>query len=272
MSLYILIITSCVTSILFMPLVEGLLNRGNVIKENFKGDLIPVGMGIILVPVMLINVIFMILLAPWARDGLLIFLVGSFVMAFSGIIDDVVGDHTSRGLKGHLTALRMGRLTSGGLKAITGGLIALFIGLFYPSSIIEVIINIVVITLTTNLLNLFDLRPGRCLKVFLLISIILIPIGATVVSRGILFILIGFSIIYLRDDLKGKSMLGDVGANILGINLGIALALSFSLMIKLALAAGLVILHLVSEKTSFSKIIQGNQILNYLDEIGRVKR
>ncbi|KAB3527378.1 glycosyltransferase [Alkaliphilus serpentinus] len=271
MTLYILIITSCITCLLFVPLVEDLLTGGNVLKENYKGKLIPAGMGIIIIPVLLINTILMMIIQPNTKEGLLIFLVGSFVMGFSGIIDDIVGNHSSRGLKGHLNSLLKGKLTTGGLKAITGVLIAIIIGLFNNLSLLDMMVNTIIITLMTNLLNLFDLRPGRCLKVFLLISTITIPFGLNQTSRSVIFILVGFSIIYIRDDLKARSMLGDVGSNILGINLGIAFALSFSFYMKLFISTVLIALHLISEKTSFSKIINGNNTLNYLDELGRDK-
>ena len=91
----------------------------------------------------------------------------------------------------HLTALARGRLTTGAVKAVGGlaaGLAAGFI--LHPGRPAAIVLDALLIALTANLLNLLDLRPGRCLKGFGLLS-------AAAVLGTFLAISVGFTILVL---------------------------------------------------------------------------
>lgn len=64
-------------------------------------------------------------------------------------------------------------------------------------------------------------------------------------------------------------MMGDVGSNILGYTLGIFSTISFNFRIKIVILVLLLIFHIMAERVSFSKIIDNNKFLKYLDSIGR---
>jgi Glycosyl transferase family 4. len=82
-------------------------------------------------------------------------------------------------------------------------------------------------------------------------------------------IVLGSVLAFLPLDLKGKIMLGDTGSNILGLTLGISSILLFDFNVRLIIMIFLILVHIVTEKYSLTKIIEGNRFLNFLDMIGR---
>ncbi|AOY77083.1 glycosyltransferase [Clostridium formicaceticum] len=267
-SIIVMIVSIFVTRIT-MPYMMRMLMKANVVGKNYKGDTIPIGMGITFIPVMLCNFFLMILLLKDLQEVIFIFLTGITTMGFAGIIDDLIGNKSASGFKGHFSRFFKGELTTGMLKAGVGGVIAFMISWIYSVGIIEFFINAFVIALFTNLLNLLDLRPGRALKTYLFIAVIFLVIGIAGITKMILFSIIGYCIGYLPQDLKARSMMGDVGSNTLGITLGIITIISFSIKVKVVLLILLLLVHTISEKYSLSKVIKSNYILNYLDELGR---
>ena len=103
-------------------------------------------------------------LPPRGRAALLA--AGAGAAAFGGY-DDLAGSGDRRGFRGHLGALAGGEVTTGAVKiggiGATGVVAAALIG-GRPA---DVIINAGLTAGGANLLNLFDLRPGRALKVAL---------------------------------------------------------------------------------------------------------
>ena len=117
---------------------------------------------------------------------------------------------------------------------------------------------------SANLANLFDLRPGRALKVALVSGIPLLATGRPAAAA-----VTGAGLAVLPGDLRGVSMLGDTGANPLGAAVGLAAAQSLGprgRLLALTAVAGLV---LASEKVSFSRVIDQAPVLRALDRWGR---
>lgn len=251
-----------------IPLIKEFYTNCGFLRKNYKGDLIPNSMGIIFV----FNILFISLgLLSFIGENnfmnILVFTIGVLTMGFTGLLDDFMGDDNSKGFKGHMNMLLNFKVTTGGIKAVAGGVVSIFISLILSSDIADFFINIIIISLFTNFLNLLDLRPGRALKGFLTFSI-----SSLFFISGIFEILllsfIGVSLAYLPYDIKGRCMMGDIGSNCLGIVLGI-IATSFNINIKISLAIFLVLTNLYSEKHSISTLIQNSKILNFLDEFGR---
>lgn len=266
--LLMIFISSLTSSAIIMPMVRGMLIKGGALKKNYQGIEIPVGMGIALIPVLMINS-FIALLLKAEGEGLFVFLTGITAMAFVGIIDDLLGNREDSGFRGHIGGLVKGRMTTGGFKAIIGGLIGLLISFYISDGLINIFINALLIALMTNLLNLFDLRPGRALKTYMIIGGLMLLLGITFDSKLIFVMVLGFWLIYLPQDLKAKGMLGDAGSNSLGVVLGITAALSLNLYYRLTLILILMGIHLAAEKYSLTKIIKDNYILNLIDRLGR---
>ncbi len=191
-----------------------------------------------------------------------------------GLVDDLAEDTSVRtkGLRGHLGALKEGRLTTGGLKVlgISGSaLVASAVGTPRTARsafghLVDVGLNGALIGGTANLLNLFDLRPGRALKAGVAASLPF-ALGATGAAGAVL----GAAAAAAPGDLGEKDMLGDGGANALGALVGSQIAFGAPRAVRWAALAGVVGLMLASEKVSFSKVIAENEWLNKVDMLGR---
>lgn len=198
----------------------------------------------------------------------LIILTGGFMLI--GIIDDIYGDRSSGGFAGHFGKLiREGKITTGVVKAAGGGIISLIAaGLIADNDPVQLIIKAVMIALTANLANLMDVRPGRALKGLLLIWLI----GLGMVGIGyvpLLALLAGVVIGLMFFDLRESSMLGDTGTGPLGASIGFAIAAGAPFWATVIITAILVLLHILSELTSFSDIIAANRVLKTIDDLGR---
>ena len=99
-----------------------------------------------------------------ARSGAAMALAGTGAAAFGGY-DDLAGSGGRGGFRGHLGALRHGELTTGAIKLGGIGVTGLACAAMVGGSPADVVINAGLVAGGANLLNLFDLRPGRAIKV-----------------------------------------------------------------------------------------------------------
>jgi hypothetical protein len=183
-----------------------------------------------------------------------------------GAIDDLRESGRSKGLRGHLGELAHGRLTTGGLKVLGIGATGLAAALLAPRrSPVDVLIDSALVAGAANLLNLFDLRPGRALKVVLLFAPAagFGPAGPLVAAAG------GAAAGLLPVDLSERAMLGDTGANAAGALLGAAAAAGLGRRGRVAVLLGVSALTLASEKVSFTDVIARTPVLRELDALGR---
>ena len=266
----ILILTGLLGTYAIIPLFRSLLIESNVLRPNYKKDMIPVSMGIVFLPMLIINAIILAYFTTNFKDMLhiFIFLFGLVSMFFAGILDDIIGNRDVSGLKGHFKSLLNGKLTTGGFKALFGGFIGLVISIAISKNIYDIVINTLIIALSTNLMNLLDLRPGRAIKGYLLISIVLLfTLGEY--TRNLLLLIFPNVIAYFNQDLKAKAMMGDTGSNVLGISIGILFVMGYPLKVRLICLAFLIFIHILTEKYSLTKIIENNKFLNFIDKLGR---
>lgn len=266
--IYIILLISYLVNKLIIPLFGSLYINAGFIKENYKGDYIPNSMGIIYIfNIIIVSLLIIIFTTSNNYIEIFVFILGILTMGFIGLLDDFMGDNHVKGFKGHIKMLFKLKLTTGGLKAILGGMVSILISSLISLDFINFLINTLMISLFTNFINLMDLRPGRAIKIFLIFSLpSLFYVNNT--YKIILLCFIGASLAYFPYDIKGRSMLGDIGANCLGIILGI-IATSYTIYIKILLVIFLVLANLYSEKYSITKLIGKNKILNFLDELGR---
>ncbi len=197
--------------------------------------------------------------------------------AAAGYIDDQLEDRfpaKGKGLRGHLGALREGKLTSGALKiAMIGGGAAL--GTLplrrsgnAPHRCATWVCQSALVAGTANLVNLLDLRPGRALKASGLAAVPL-AVSGNGVAAAMAGSVLASGAVCASDDLSGKTMLGDFGANALGAGLGYAVASSSRASVRIGVLGAVVALTLASEKVSFSQVIEGNPVLSWVDQLGR---
>ena len=266
-----------------IPLFKSMLVNGNVIRPNYKNEMIPVGMGIVFLPMIIINSIilgFVTLNNIWFVSSsnynlnivwllcLALYIFSMMAMFFAGALDDLIGNRNVSGLKGHFKSLFKGELTTGGFKALFGGFVGLVVSVCISSSIVDIIVNTLIIALSTNLMNLFDLRPGRAIKAYL---VIMIPIYITLTGYTKVFplLILPNVLAYFNTDLKARGMMGDTGSNVLGISIGVLMALGYGIKVGLAWLVFLILMHLITEKFSLTKIIEKNRVLKFIDNLGR---
>jgi UDP-N-acetylmuramyl pentapeptide phosphotransferase/UDP-N-acetylglucosamine-1-phosphate transferase len=193
-----------------------------------------------------------------------------------GVLDDLKGSGKRRGLRGHLGALRGGEVTTGTVKlaglAATGAAGA-FLLRRQGDSHLDSAVNAGLIAGGANLLNLFDLRPGRAIKVAALSAA---AISATAAAAGrpadgvaAVAAPAGAALAVLPEDLAERAMLGDAGANSLGAMLGAAAAATLPRPARIGLLTAIIALTGLSEKVSFTKVIARTPALNWLDMLGR---
>ncbi len=186
-----------------------------------------------------------------------------------GLYDDIVGarpdQRRDKGFRGHLGALREGRVSAGLVKVAGIGLAGLVAGRAVSKRPVDALLAGGVIAGTANLVNLLDLRPGRAIKAGLIIGAPLVagPAGGLVAGP------LGAAAALLPEDLDERTMLGDAGANALGALLGLGIAASTGTKGRAAVLAALVALTAASEKVSFTKVIARTPVLRELDGLGR---
>lgn len=210
-----------------------------------------------------------------------------------GAVDDLYGTAQAKGFRGHLGALRKGRITSGmikvagvGASAGVASVLALrsfdklrtrpaqdtlgaaqdITGAAQDTSgamgaVVDVVINTALTAGTANLVNLCDLRPGRAAKVVTLLGLGLSARGAGPV--------VGAAVGSLPTDLGAETMLGDCGANGLGAGIGAAAAGALPRWARLIALAGVVGLNVASERVSFTAVIERHAALRTVDQWGR---
>ena len=191
-----------------------------------------------------------------------------------GVLDDLAGSGKRRGLKGHLGALAHGEVTTGAVKLAGLAATGLAGGLLLGGRRSDLVINAGLIAGGANLLNLFDLRPGRAVKVAALSAALIAAGGAAGGpdrSAGLAAVAapLGAGLGLLPEDLAERAMLGDAGANALGAMLGAAAATSLPRGARVGLLAGIFALTVASEKVSFTKVIERTPALRRLDMLGR---
>jgi UDP-GlcNAc:undecaprenyl-phosphate/decaprenyl-phosphate GlcNAc-1-phosphate transferase len=202
-----------------------------------------------------------------ARSEVLFAVVG---FAFLGLVDDLTAVGGDRGFRGHLGALRQGRVTTGLLKLLGGAAIAVVLVAtpgFKDGR--GLLVDAMLIALAANFANLLDRAPGRVIKFGLVgyvpIAIIVgtAPIGIAVAPvMGAAFGLLG-------DDLRERLMLGDTGANVIGAVLGLAVVLGASEGWRLVVMLALLALNVAAELVSFSRVIDAVPPLRAFDRLGR---
>lgn len=261
-----------------VPFGVTFLRHHTVVATNYAGDVVPTGYGLVLLfayaaVYAFIAPFFLLDLAGY--DGAhLYWTVGTASMwiVLLGWLDDTLGDHTAKGFRGHIAVLaKDGVFTTGLLKAVGGGVAAFAAARVTSSSVWEWAIDGLLIALSTNWLNLLDLRPGRAIKFYLLgaVSLFLVAWPEPFVFLFTPLMLLAAATV--REDLGGRIMLGDSGANLLGMQLGIFAALALPVTVCGAVVFLFAAGHIYAERYSLTELINRISWLKKLDSWGRAK-
>lgn len=281
--LYVLLMVAIVLPIVLFEIGfdRGLvyLRRRGMVRKNFAGQLIPTAGGILLYVNLLVTWLVVVglmygfSLYQGSIRTMSLFLVGSLAVLLFGWQDDSAHDHKNKGLRGHLKTLWYEqRMTSGLLKAFGIFGTAVIICIPLSAGISEALIHILLLTMASNLINLFDVRPTRAIKVFWLIFLLVFATGpifySTIAWIFLLPVLSGTLWFFFRDA-SGEIMLGDTGANYLGFLLGFEMMVMLSMPLKVMMVCLFLLLHVIAERISFSQAIQKRGWLKWLDSLGR---
>jgi len=261
-------VVGAVLEMLILFFVLNMLREVGAMRKNYLGVDIPVSAGLSF-PLTIMIVYLLYRIGSWYDETYHLFILGLISICWLGFIDDMLGQRDTLGFKGHFGALFKGRLTTGGLKALGGGLIALFVAVFNSQGWPDIIINTLILALFTNTLNLLDLRPGRAIKGFLIFFLAILAAARGSIDLLLISPLLGAILAYFPSDLKARAMMGDAGSNVLGFSLGYLAAFSLSMTARLAVLIILVGIHLYTEKFSLTKTIENNILLRGIDELGR---
>lgn len=267
-----------IVTVRFLRMVSGdILDAPALGRENYRGRMVPTAGGIYLVlTVLAVEAGRAVLgaLGVGAESGLtlarseVLFAVLGF--AFLGLIDDLAAVGSDRGFKGHLGALRQGRVTTGLIKLLGGAAVAVVIVAspgFKDGR--RLLVDAMLIALAANLGNLLDRAPGRTIKFGLVAYVpIAIVIGTAPIGVAIAPAM-GAAVGLLGDDLRERLMLGDTGANVIGAVLGLAVVLGASEPWRLGVMLALLALNVVAEVVSFSRVIDAVPPLHWFDQLGR---
>lgn len=268
-----LFIAALLWLICLSPLVDELLRLWNLHRPNFRGDTIPAAYGLFILLWSALVMAVLIGFLPKERPLLAVYLGVTVGLGALGFIDDRWGDREVKGLRGHLRRFFIdGVITTGFVKAAGGLAVAIVV----PHLTLEqegatALLNGLIIALCANAFNLLDLRPGRACAVFLFSAVVLLAAQMVVAGRllvsPLLLVVIPTLYIYPRDA-RAQIMLGDTGSNLLGGALGLALTLAFpALAPRLGFLIALILLHLLAERYSLSRLIEQNALLRRLDAL-----
>lgn len=188
-----------------------------------------------------------------------------------GVIDDVAGSAEHRGFRGHLVALSGGQITTGLFKLLGGAAVALVV--VQPvagDDLGRLLADAALVALAANVGNLLDRGPGRVSKVALAAFAVL-AVGASMrpVLAGVA-VVVGAAAALLGEDLRERLMLGDAGANPLGAALGLGVVLAAGPEARDITFLLVLVLNLLGEVVSFTRVIDAVPPLRALDRLGRL--
>lgn len=270
-------------ALLLTPPILRHLQAEGFTRENYRGVRLPFPGGIAIVAAGVLAVGACSAVVAIARVDLYSFgapiaLTYPLGVALLGLIDDLLAG-ASRGWRGHGRAVMRGEFSTGALKALGSLALAAYVldGAAYESGVGEYLLAVALVVLTTNLFNLLDLRPGRAAKSFLVLGVLLsliawhgrYPAEVGLVPLWIVGPLAAPILVVGFYDLKERTMLGDVGANLIGAVAGLWLVTAFNTTGQLISLAVVLALTVYGEFRSLSALIERTPLLRQIDSIGR---
>ncbi len=265
------------TAVALAPSTVRMLAQTGHTRPNYRGRMLPVPLGVLMPAAALIALVPLTLIARLApaavfHPELVPIVLYALGVALLGLIDDEFGGAGDgggrRGWRGHAAAVMRGELSTGALKAVGSFGLALLAVDLLGLSTGRWLLAAAVLVLATNLFNLLDLRPGRSVKVFVLLGAGL-TIGAGLRSLWSVGLFAAPALVAGAYDLRERAMLGDTGSNLLGALAGLWLVLTLSGTGQLIALGLLAVATVYGELRSISALIERTPGLRELDSWGR---
>jgi hypothetical protein len=269
-------IVALVVALVIAPSARSSLMDGGFMRPNFRGEQLPFPFGFVIVAAAVIALAPLSVLDKLSDTDVFspdtgIVVVYTLGAAFLGLADDALSG-PSRGWRGHGAAVLGGAFSTGALKAVGALGLALFVALALPGGTGDYLLAVGVLVLATNLFNLFDLRPGRSVKAFILLGFGLTLGSWSLAGFKAVGLFAGPVLVAGRFDVRELAMLGDTGSNLTGALAGLWLVLTLDAtgqFIALIVLAGITA---YGEFRSISAFVERTPGLRHLDSIGRVHR
>ncbi|MEA2273255.1 MAG: hypothetical protein QOI98_1963 [Solirubrobacteraceae bacterium] len=260
-------------AVVMAPAARRALLAGGFTRENYRGVALAFPFGFVLAASAAVALVPLALLGRLAdadvfRPEIGLIVVYALGVTFLGLVDDAFSG-PSRGWRGHGAAVAGGALSTGALKAAG----ALGLALFALSGTTDDdghwLLSAAVVVLATNLFNLLDLRPGRSIKVFVVLGVLLTLGAWNAHPLEALGLFVGPALVVGLYDLRERVMMGDTGSNLLGGLAGIWLVLTLSTAGEIVALVVLAGITLYGEFRSISELVDRVPLLRRLDSLGR---
>lgn len=261
-----IIAATIIITLIALPFYKKLLLIFGSVDYNYKKNLIPISFGGF---ILLIETIILLISDSSTAKNSLIYWLAFLLITLVGTYDDLYGDKSIKGLKGHINSFLKGRITSGFIKAFIGGIVSILLAYYIADNPFSFFTHGILILLMLNTINLFDLRPGRALKVFFILYGILALSSSVLIENSLALIVPSILLVVFFQDVRAKIMIGDSASNLIGLHLGIWYSLYLTFFWQWVSIVLLVILHIYTEKKSLTKLIDNNQLLHRIDLLGR---
>ncbi|NDI34243.1 hypothetical protein [Chengkuizengella sediminis] len=267
------IMMMCIGVLLLQVVIKYLVNH-HIVAKNYLQQEIPIGLGMYLWLFLIIYYSsFQWIIPTYEIKQTLLreYIVILTILFIVGWLDDQVGDSEVKGFKGHLMKLmKERRLTTGLLKALSTGVLTVWVLIILEHHPLLEVLQFFILTLMTNGVNLLDLRPGRAIKFFLLLSSVIFLISSLLNIFIYLLPVVIAVLLLLPKDIQGKVMLGDSGSNLLGFVLGFCFIIMTPWWTQISVFILLVYMHWISEQSSITQWIQTKPFIHWIDQWGRV--
>jgi hypothetical protein len=237
-------------------------------KENRHGRVLPATLGWALATasVGLVAVVLGQVDRLGLRDSQAGEVLGAAIVFVAGVVDDGFGGD-ARGLRGHLRALAAGRVTTGVLKLVAAVLASAMTVAWTPREHLWAnLLALVAIAGSTNVWNGLDVAPGRALKGYLVVAVVLLVVDV----KAFLLVGTGAAAAVIWPDLRERGMLGDAGANLLGFLAGAEIVRRLPEVWLVPAVALVIALNILAETVTFTKTIEAIPPLRWFDRLGRL--
>ena len=243
-----------------------------LLRKNHAGRLVPAVLGVALVVAVVIATAVVAGVAGVAYElgrAVIWAMAASAILGVAGLLDDL-SEGTARGFREHLgTLLRTGRVTTGIVKLAAGIAAGTALAVLMGGGPVRVAAAAVLMAVSANVWNAFDVVPGRALKLAIL-ALVPILLASWDAPAGLLAgATLGAAAALLPFDLLERGMLGDAGSNPLGFLVGVGLALVLPTPVVVVAAVIGLLLQVAAETVTISGMVDAVPPLRWFDLLGR---
>ena len=262
------LITAAVTLFLSF-LFKKIFNNTGFKKSNYRGKIIPFSGGITIFAGIAAGLMILYSFKLISAFKMSFFLITLSIVYLIGLIDDLLGDKNTKGIKNNLHLVFKRKISTSSFKAIAILIASCYIFYFFNEEMW--LFKGILTALVTNTFNEFDLRPGRCIKLYYFVFIIL---SFTLIRWTRDVYLITFIVLasYYYFDAYEYSMLGDGGSNLIGFISGLMITEAagnlWSILILVILLSAL---QLLLDRYSLTSEISSIPIIDSLDKFLTVR-